>query len=77
MVRFVFEAGVSLTVYLHDRQLAVVIQVPSNLQDSGLQGLLGNMDGMVTNDFTTETGDVFNPSSTTAAELFSYTLTCK
>lgn len=74
-VTFVFELGISVTAYVDNRQLYVLIRVPDDIPSSLMEGLLGNMDGDASDDFMTSTRDTFN-SDSSAEEIFSYTETC-
>ena len=77
----VFKQGIYIEVTVREagiyKMLRSVIHMPTSLQGSGLEGILGNFNGDATDDLVPEGGIGYNPDTVTADNLFAFGNSCK
>lgn len=69
--------GVSTVITLRGYQLDIATQLPAELKNKDIRGLLGNYNGISSDDLISRTGQTLEPNSTEERIYYDFGETCK
>ena len=69
--------GVSTVITLRGYQLDIATQLPPELKNKDIRGLLGNYNGISSDDLISRTGQTLEPNSTEERIHYDFGETCK
>jgi len=69
--------GASTAITLRVKQLDIVAQLPDDMKNTGIAGLLGNFNGIAADDHTSRTGEVIDLRASERTIHYDFAETCK
>jgi len=69
--------GASTVITLRGYQIDIAVQLPSDLKNKGIRGLLGNYNGVASDDLISSTGQTINANSTEERIYYDFGETCE
>jgi len=69
--------GASTVITLRVKQLDIVAQLPDDMKDTGVAGLLGNFNGITADDHTSRTGEIIDLRASERTIHYDFAETCK